>query len=318
MSRAIALKSLSKTYTQRNGSVFKAIDNLNLSVESGHIFGFLGPNGAGKTTTIKMMCNLISPTTGTITLNGYAIHTHRVQAMNQIGAVLEGARNIYWQLSAWQNLRYFGQLKGQWGSILDKRSESLLKELDLWHVKNEPLSNFSRGMQQKVAIACSLIANPSIILLDEPTLGLDVQSARAIKQWLAHLAKHERKTIVLTTHQLDIAESVCDQVAIIHNGSLIAHSSMQELLHHNSKNFYQITVESNITEHAHLFNTMTLTYNNGQSIIYGSVNSQKELHEMLALLHKLNVPLLSVTPMRENLEEVFMRLLQTHTSSKNI
>ena len=205
---AIEIESLSKTYYKRNKSVTKAVDNLNLSVPAGHVFGFLGANGAGKTTTIKMICGLVTPTTGRVHVNGYDVAREHSMAMRQIGAVLEGTRNVYWRLTAWQNLLYFGRLKGCRGEGLKVRAEQLLRELDLWERRNDSIRTFSRGMQQKVAIACALISDPPIILLDEPTLGLDYQASRTVKAWIAQLANDQGKTVVLTTHQVDMAQSL--------------------------------------------------------------------------------------------------------------
>src|SRR5437667_7543916 len=151
--------------------------------------------------------------------------------MRQIGAVLEGTRNVYWRLSAWENLMYFGHLKECFGKELKIRAEQLLRELDLWDRRGDVLRTFSRGMQQKVAIACALVSNPSIVLLDEPTLGLDVQAALTVKEWVAKLAHEQGKTIVLTTHQLDLAQDVCDSVAIMRKGCLITYRPLAELLH---------------------------------------------------------------------------------------
>ncbi len=179
---AIEIESLSKVYYQRNKTAIHAVENLNLTVPAGQVFGFLGANGAGKTTTIKMICGVIIPNSGRVCVNGYDVTRNRGMAMRQVGAVLEGTRNVYWRLTAWENLIYFGQLKGCWGKPLKARAEQLLRELDLWDRRNDTVRTFSRGMQQKVAIASALIADPPIILLDEPTLGLDFHASHTVKE----------------------------------------------------------------------------------------------------------------------------------------
>src|SRR6266542_3658723 len=206
---AIEVAGLSKSYRKRGRPPVHAVRPLDFTVPAGQIFGFLGPNGAGKTTTIKMLCGLIAPDTG---------------------AVLEGTRNVHWRMSAWQNLAYFGGIKGCAGSEIRDRAEALLHDLELWPRRHDYVQTFSRGMQQKVAIACALIADPPIVLLDEPTLGLDVHSARTVKEWIVHLALNRGKTVVLTTHQLDMAEEVCDRVAIMRGGALIADEPIRDLL----------------------------------------------------------------------------------------
>ena len=145
---AIELTGLTKTY-RRGRRPVRAVDGVTLRVPAGQVFGLLGPNGAGKTTTIKMLCGLITPSAGRILLGGYDVARQRGQAVRQIGAVLEGSRNVYWSMSAWQNLLYFGRLKGLRGSELKPRARWLLGELGLWQRRSEPVGTFSRGMQQR-------------------------------------------------------------------------------------------------------------------------------------------------------------------------
>lgn len=227
---AVELLALSKTYSRRRAPGVRAVDDVTLSVRAGEVFGFLGPNGAGKTTTIKMMAGLVTPTSGTARLNGFDIATQRSAAVMQVGAVLEGGRNVYWTMSASQNLLYFGRLKGLRADEIRPRGERLLAELGLWDRRNEQVGGFSRGMQQKVAIAAALITDPPILLLDEPTIGLDVQAARTVREWITQLARDEAKTVVLTTHQLNVVQELCDRVAIIKDGVIAADLPLPSLL----------------------------------------------------------------------------------------
>jgi ABC-2 type transport system ATP-binding protein len=218
---AIELAGLTKRYRRGKGW-FTAVNDITLSVPPGQVIGLLGPNGAGKTTTIKMACGLIVPTAGTIRLNGYDVGRRRSVAVRQIGAVLEGSRNVYWPLTAWQNLMYFGRLKGLRTAEIKPRAQRLLTELGLWDRRDETVGSYSRGMQQKVAIAAALITGPPILLLDEPTIGLDVAAARTVKDWVGHLAADEGKTIVLTTQQVPIAQELANRIAVIRGGEIIA------------------------------------------------------------------------------------------------
>ncbi len=307
---AIRIEGLTKVYRNRGGRVTKAVDNLNLEVPRGQIFGFLGANGAGKTTTIKTLCGLIIPESGQIYVNGYHVARERSSAMRQIGAVLEGTRNVYWRLSAWQNLLYFGRLKGCSGRSLKERAERLLQELDLWERRNDPVRSFSRGMQQKVAIACALIADPPIVLLDEPTLGLDLQAALTVKAWVAQLAREQGKTVVLTTHQLDIAQELCDRVAIMRRGKLLADQALGDLLHLFKQDLYQIRLQGElVSEQAARFQPLTLTLENGESLLSGEIRDQQMLHEYLESIRALQLPLISVARVEPDLEDVFLRLM---------
>lgn len=307
---AIEIESLSKLYRQRNKAVIHAVEDLNLTVPAGQVFGFLGANGAGKTTTIKMICGVIIPNSGRVRVNGYDVTRNRGMAMRQVGAVLEGTRNVYWRLTAWQNLMYFGQLKGCWGRPLKARAEQLLRELDLWDRRNDTVRTFSRGMQQKVAIASALIADPPIILLDEPTLGLDFQASHTVKEWVVRLAHERGKTVILTTHQLDMAQELCDRVAIMRKGRLLANQPLTELLDLFCREHYQIRIKGAVESyHTACFNGLTVDTENGDTILTGAIADQATLHQHLARVHDLQLPLLSVTRIEPNLEEVFMQLL---------
>jgi ABC-2 type transport system ATP-binding protein len=310
MTYAIEIESLRKVYRKRNSPDVVAVDNLNLTVAAGQVFGFLGSNGAGKTTTIKMACGLVQPTSGHVRLNGFDAHRQRGDAMRQIGAVLEGTRNVYWRLTAWQNLLYFGRLKGVTGRALEDRAKRLLTELDLWDRRNDSVNGFSRGMQQKVAIACALVADPPIVLLDEPTLGLDVQAARTVKRWIETLVKEEGKTVVLTTHQLDMAESLCDQVAIISHGKLLAHQPTTELLSLFRQEFYRVRVNGHL-EAAQIarFPHLTPIVENGQTILSGPIAAHADLYALIDQLRALDLELVSVSPTEPNLEEIFVEMM---------
>lgn len=308
MGLAIGLRSLSKVYQLNNGTPFKAVDELSLKIPAGQVIGFLGPNGAGKTTTIKMMCDIISPTQGSVTLNGYSVKDQRHKALAQIGAVLEGTRNIYWQLNAVQNLTYFGRLKGARSKALAEHAEYLLRALDVWDKKNLPVSALSRGSQQKVAIACALITDPPIILLDEPTLGLDVKATRVIKQWITELAQKHQKTIVLTTHQLDIAEQLCERIVIMNKGKVIADQPTQDLLKVFHEEHYQIAIAGKIENGTHILPGMKVIEKGDHTVFIGAILSQEELYQKLNVIHDLKLPLISVTRTKQNLEDVFMQL----------
>jgi ABC-2 type transport system ATP-binding protein len=312
MPTAIEIQSLCKTFWKHNAESVVAVDHLTLSVPVGQVIGFLGPNGAGKTTTLKMMCGLILPDSGTVRLNGYDVRRHRSDAMRQIGAVLEGTRNVYWRLSAWANLMYFGRLKGQQGNDLRARAADLLGALDLWDRREDPVGQFSRGMQQKVAIACALIADPPIVLLDEPTLGLDVQAARTVKSWVRRLSVEQGKTIVLTTHQLDMAQELCDQVSIIHQGRLIADRSIDELLAIHRQDSFEVRIEGQLTPpYPAWAHGLTVRSEDDYTVLSGGIDSREQLYTLLHNLRSADLPLISVNRAEPTLEEIFMQLIET-------
>lgn len=198
---AVIATNLRKVFRPRAKDRVVAVDNVSLRIPRGTIYGLLGPNGAGKTTLIKMLCGLILPDSGEAFVEGYNIDRQRKRALSHIGCVLEGTRNVYLHMKVVDNLRYFGYLCRLSSGILKQRIPHLLNLVDLEHKADEYVYNLSQGMQQKLAIAVALIKDPSVLFLDEPTLGLDVMSSNRLKQTVRQLAQ-EGKTIVLTTHNM--------------------------------------------------------------------------------------------------------------------
>jgi ABC-2 type transport system ATP-binding protein len=307
---AIELSGLIKRY-RRGGRPFTAVNDVTLSVPRGQVIGLLGPNGAGKTTIIKMTAGLIVPTAGTVRLGGYDIARQRASAVRQLGAVLEGSRNVYWPLSAWQNLMYFGRLKGLRTEEIKSRAERLLTDLDLWEVRNETVGSFSRGMQQKVAISAALITDPPVILLDEPTIGLDVEAARTVKDWIARLAADEGKTVVLTTHELGNAQELAGRIAVIRDGTVVADLPTPDLLARYAEDRFEVQVAGSLNGVAARLpaGARTDAAADGTRITLPGT-SQDDLRRLLAQLGEARVPLVSVSQARPDLEEIFLRLIR--------
>ena len=308
---ALELTELRKVYERGKGPPVHAVAGLSLSAPAGQVLGLLGPNGAGKTTTIKMLCGLVTPTSGRARLNGYDVARQRPMAVRQVGAVLEGARNVYWSLSAWQNLLYFGRLRGLTRRQIAPRAEELLRSLDLWERRDQAVGGFSRGMQQKVAIAAALITDPPILLLDEPTIGLDVQTARTVKDWIAKLAHEQGKTIVLTTHQLDLAQELSDRVAIIHQGRLLTDLPVRALLDRYRQDIYEIRLGSPLDPGAAAWlDGFSVTSDDGGARLRGPIADQDRLYDLLAQIRERRLPLIAVEPVEPSLEEVFVQVLK--------
>jgi ABC-2 type transport system ATP-binding protein len=198
-----------------------AVDDVSFGIAEGEIFGLLGPNGAGKTTTIRMLCTLLEPTDGTATINGYAITRQAGLVRQNLGAVLTGERSIYWKLTGRENLEYFAALYHLPPAIARRRVAELLERLGLANRADEQVERYSSGMKQRIAIAKALLANPPVLLLDEPTIGLDPQSARNLRELIAEI-KAEGRTILLTTHYMEEADQLCDRVGVIDLGRIIA------------------------------------------------------------------------------------------------
>ena len=197
-----------------------AVEDLNLTVEKGEVFGLLGPNGAGKTTTIRMLACLIKQTSGTAFVNGLEINTSSgSQKIRGIVGVLPESPGLYDSLSANRNLDFFAQLYGVPRDKREKRIEELLKMLDLWDRRDEPVATYSKGMKQKIAIVRAFVHDPQVVFLDEPTAGLDPQAALTVREFLVDLKK-EGRTVFINSHHLDEVERLCDRIAVMNRTAL--------------------------------------------------------------------------------------------------
>ncbi len=204
-----------------------AVDQVSFEVFGGEIFGFLGPNGAGKTTTIKMIVGLLQPTSGSAQVAGFDVQKESLQAKAACGYVPDEP-NLYPKLTGRELLRFVGGLYRMEKGLVEHRSEELLRMFDLTAAADDTIDSYSHGMQQKTSLATALLHDPQVLVLDEPTVGLDPKSARLIKDILRQLADRG-STVFLSTHILEIAERMCDRIVIIHQGRLIAIGSVAEL-----------------------------------------------------------------------------------------
>ncbi|MDD1667602.1 MAG: ATP-binding cassette domain-containing protein [Methanomicrobiales archaeon] len=204
-----------------------AVDDVSLSVREGEIFGFLGPNGAGKTTTIRLMTGVLTPDAGTVLINGTDIHRHPLEAKMQMGVIPENS-TVYGDLTSEQNLHLVGKLYGLSRSERETRNREVLGRLGLWERRNDPVRVFSKGMRQRISIACAILHDPCILFLDEPTAGLDVQSRRLVIDTIHHM-NEGGSTVFLTTHNIEEANTLCQTVSIINRGRIIATGSPEGL-----------------------------------------------------------------------------------------
>lgn len=200
-----------------------AVDHIDISIEKGELFGLLGPNGAGKTTTIKLLCTLLLPDDGSAVVNGYDVVKQAEEVRKCIGVVTGGERGLYWRLTGRENLWFFSQLYNIPDRVARERIDELLKLVELEKRADEPVEKYSRGMKQRLHVIRGLVNDPPILLLDEPTLGLDPGAARVIRDFVKErLQKEQKKTILHTTHYMEEADQLCDRVAIIDHGKIIA------------------------------------------------------------------------------------------------
>lgn len=205
----------------RDFGALRALDNVTLEVPAGSIFGVLGPNGAGKTTLVRLLLGLVEPSAGEASVLGFDVRLHGDEIRRRTGALLEHP-GLYDRLSAYDNLDYYARIWRLPEVSRRLRIEMLMRHFGLWERRLEIVSTWGRGMQQKLAIARTFIHQPPLVFLDEPTAGLDAQAAAALRKELAALSRTDGLTIVLTAHNLPEAEQLCDQVAILRAGKLLA------------------------------------------------------------------------------------------------
>ncbi|NLW71116.1 MAG: ABC transporter ATP-binding protein [Eubacteriaceae bacterium] len=221
--KAVMTEELSKTYPGGN----RAVESLNLSIEKGEVFGFLGPNGAGKTTTIKLLCGILTPTSGKCGVFGIdpALNPEKLHAIT--GIITENAR-MYDHLSGMDNLLFYGALFGLGESECKKKALSLLERLNLTDSRQDKLSSYSTGMRQRLSLARAMIHDPEILFLDEPTSGLDPESSQNVNSMITELAA-KGTTVFLCTHQLRYAREICTSYGLMNRGALLAAGSFEEL-----------------------------------------------------------------------------------------
>lgn len=219
---AVVTRGLTRTF----GDV-TAVKDVNLTVEAGRFFGFLGPNGAGKSTTIKMLTGLLAPTSGTVEIAGLDLTTHGLEAKAMMGVVPEGMA-LFGRLTGFEYLRFVGRMYGLSKADASERADELLNFMQLANEPKKLVTDYSHGMQRKLALAAAVIHGPRILFLDEPFEGVDALAAGTLKAMLQRMTERG-VTIFLTTHVLEIVEALCSHVAIIDKGSLVAQGSLDEL-----------------------------------------------------------------------------------------
>ena len=234
---AIIAENLVKTYVIKRGLIrrsverVKALRGVSFRVQKGEVYGLLGPNGAGKTTTIKILATLLLPDKGRAEVMGYDVIKEAQKVREVIGVSLSVERGFFWRLTGYENLKYFGLLRGLRGKYLEDRINYVLELVNLKKLGGDKkfFEEYSLGMKARLSIARALLHDPLVVILDEPTLGLDPPSARTIRELLVKLVREEGKTVLITSHNMYEVEQICDRVAIIVGGRIIAEDTVSNL-----------------------------------------------------------------------------------------
>src|SRR5690606_8785134 len=223
----IEARNLSKSFRDKKRGEIHAVEGVSLQAAPGQIYGLLGANGAGKTTFLRMLATLLKPTSGSAVVAGHDVVTASNQVRANVG-FLAASTALYGRLTAREMIEYFGRLNGLDGAALKDRVKLLADQLDMHEFLDRRCDKFSTGMKQKTSIARTLVHDPAVMIFDEPTLGLDVMTARAIVKFV-RLCRDRGKTVIYSTHVMSEVEKLCDRIGIIHAGRLVAEGTLEEL-----------------------------------------------------------------------------------------
>ena len=299
----ITVQSLSKSY---EGKI--AVQDISFTIKAGECFGLLGPNGAGKTTTISMLSTLLKPDAGKVTIAGYDLATQGNECKKSIGVVPQEIA-LYNELSAWKNLLFWGSLYNVPASELKKRAEEILKLFGLFERRNDRVKTYSGGMKRRINIAAALLHRPNILFMDEPTVGIDPQSRNLIFEVVEKLHK-EGMSIIYTTHYMEEAERLCDRIAIIEGGKIIAQGTLDELKSSSTINETIVITFSELNAGhfktlSGLFSTLSRKEN---SIYLPSGNTKTDLSKIIIKCADLGLDILHIDVQKVNLETIFLNL----------
>ncbi|MGP4071737.1 ABC transporter ATP-binding protein [Piscibacillus sp. B03] len=312
MEKIIEVNGLEKIYKKKKTKeIVKAVDGVSFDVYRGEILGLLGPNGAGKTTTIKSICGLLKPNGGSVHINGFDSNKERLKAVNYITAVLEGNRNIYWRLTVRENMEYFAGNRGISKKAIQGKIEELLEFFNLKGKENELVSSLSRGMQQKLAIAIALLPGTDVILLDEPTLGLDVETSYEVRELLKKIVNEQGKTIIISTHDMPIVQEICDRAVIINGGKVIADEKVEGLIKLFETRAYCFTVEDELTNQQIMaIENHFLIVNIIENEINVTLEKEDDLYLIMDILKSEQTKIEKIDRTTVDFEQVFMQLIK--------
>lgn len=318
-SAAVSVTDLEKVYGSGEDAV-QAVDGVSFEIEQGSAVGILGPNGAGKTTIIKSLLSLVYPTDGSVSIHGIDTLSEQKRAHERIGAMLEGARNTYWRLTVRENLEIFSVIGGYDYRQKADRIDELLHQFDIAEKADTPVRELSRGQKQKVSLAVTMVTDPDVVVLDEPALGLDVESSLELRQELRRLVEDEGTTIIVSSHDMDIIQNVCDRVIILNNGNVVADDTIDNLLEMFRTQLYNVTVDEDLTEtdRRRLEATATLRDVERQHdrTTFTVQVSEDQFYEFIDALRCRNLTVTSIDAAETDLEEIFLDITDDLSSEQ--
>lgn len=299
---AIETSNLSKQFTGKKRIKVDALKGLDLAIASGEVFGFLGPNGAGKSTTIKLVMGLLRPTSGTASVMG--VDAGRAESRLRVGYLPENPA-FYDYLSAEEYVTFVGRQFGMAGDLLQRRTDDVLKRLDLWEARKRPMRGYSKGMVQRVGLAQTLVHDPDVYILDEPMSGLDPIGRALVKEIILEL-REQGKCVFFSTHITDDVEKVCDRVGVIVKGELVALDTVENVLRQGVEG-YLVQLRVNADGEAALAGFTPLRRQDATVEYY--VN-REEFNRFMSQVSGLGIEVTLVETKRRDLEDFFLSLVQ--------
>ncbi len=310
MENNVVLKVLNIT---KNFGTRTAVNNVSFEIKQGEIYGLIGQNGAGKTTIIRMITGLCKPTSGSVYICGYNVETDFEKAIKNVGAIIENPE-LYSYMSGMDNLKYFASL---YGNISQQKLENIVKVVGMENRINDKVKNYSLGMKQRVGIAQALVNSPKLLILDEPTNGLDPNGIKEMRMFLKRLAKENNIAILISSHILAEMQLICDRVGIIDNGLIVENKTMKELQQKvNSK--MQIAIKVNYPNYAGKILYEYFKNNSifcvGNSVIIEA--QEKDIPLITTLLIKKGLSIYGVNTINKSLEEIFLDIVNKGKQQK--
>lgn len=307
---ALVVEDLVKDYPTRKGPV-RALAGVSFRVARGEIVGLLGANGAGKTTVIKILCGLLRPTSGRA--EAFGVPPSRPEVARYVAALLEGSRNVYWRLSVEENLRFFAGLQGVPPREARRRTAELVARFGLDEKRRTTANLLSQGMKQKLALACALVKGAPILLLDEPTLGLDVETSHELRGMIRELATGEGKTVLLSSHDMGVVEDTCRRVVILARGRVVADDLVPNLLALFRTKAYRVSLRDGLPADARArlaTQLPTLRTLDGERALEVELPPEKDVYALMDALREAGVSVDGVSRVEPDLEDVFLRIVR--------
>ena len=315
---AVAVSGVSKRFGTGTDAV-TAVDDVSVEIQPGSIVGLLGPNGAGKTTLIKSILGMVLPDEGSVRIHGVDVREEPRAAYARVDAMLEGARNDYWRLTVRENLRYFAAIGGVDPDSVADRHDRLLERFGLESKVDTPVRKLSRGMKGKVSLASALAGGADVVFLDEPTLGLDVGSSRTLRSELRRVAEDRGLTVVVSSHDMDTVEAVCDRVLVMSGGRVVADDTVEALLAGDDR--HGLRIESRDLDPAlradlrREFDAVEVDATGGGTVIEVAADSE-DLYALMARLRENEVTIDGLETVDPDLEDVFVALTREEGESR--